>query len=91
MAFQIAQKEEYKAELEAQYVKAVLDRMSKHLRNMQGYDILMPGFILHCMKELFNNGKLNLATKEITVDYYSAKVFRKKGILVLVRIMSTMI
>ncbi|MDD2647395.1 MAG: sigma-70 family RNA polymerase sigma factor [Eubacteriales bacterium] len=55
--------------LRTPYVKAVLDATPKHLHTMQKYGLqyifFSDGwFILHCMKELVNSGKLKLPTEE---------------------------
>jgi len=65
-------KEKHWAEMQAMrapYVKAVLDATPKHLHTMQKYGLQYTffsdgWFILHCMKELVNNGKLKLPTEE---------------------------
>ncbi len=65
-------KEKYQAEfdaLKAPYVKAILERTPKHLYKAQMYGLqyifFSDGwFILHCLKELVNNGKLKIPTKE---------------------------
>lgn len=65
-------KEKYLTELDAlktQYIKAVLERTPKHLYNVQmcglQYIFYNDGwFILHCLKELVNNGKLKPPTEE---------------------------
>ena len=65
-------KETHKAELDAlkePFVKAVMDATPKQLRKMQAfgmqYIFYSDGwFILHCMKELVNNGELKLPTEE---------------------------
>jgi len=64
-------KEKHWAEFEAlkaPYVKAVLEKTPKHLYKAQMYglqSIFFDGwFILHCLKELVNNGKLKLPTEE---------------------------
>ena len=54
--------------LKEPFVKAVLDETPKHLHKMQKYGLqhtfFCDGwFILHCMKELVNNGKLKLPTR----------------------------
>ncbi|WP_367925654.1 RNA polymerase sigma factor [uncultured Ruthenibacterium sp.] len=51
------------------FIKAVLNETPKHLHKMQKfglqYTFFSDGwFILHCMKELVNNGKLKLPTEE---------------------------
>lgn len=64
-------KEKYKAEfdsLKAPYIKAVLDRTPKHLRKMQAYGLQYifysdGWFLLYCLKELVNSGKLKLPTE----------------------------
>lgn len=63
-------KERHWAEFEAMkepFVKAVLNETPKHLHKMQKFGLqyifFSDGwFILHCMKELVNNGKLKLPT-----------------------------
>ena len=65
-------KEKHWAEFEAlkkPFIKAVLDETPKHLHKMQKYGLqyifFSDGwFILHCMKELVNSGKLNPPTEE---------------------------
>ncbi len=65
-------KEKYLAEFEAlkaPYVKAILEKTPKHLYKVQMYGLqyifFSDGwFILHCLKELVNNGKLKLPTEE---------------------------
>ena len=65
-------KEKHKTEFEAlktPYVKAVLDATPKQVLTMQKYGLqyifFSDGwFLLHCMKELVNNGKLKLPTEE---------------------------
>ncbi len=65
-------KEKYQEEFEtlkAPYVKAILERTPKHLHKAQMYGLqhifYSDGwFILHCLKELVNNGKLKLPTDE---------------------------
>ena len=65
-------KEKYQEEFETlktPYVKAVLERTPKHLHKTQMYGIqhifFSDGwFILYCLKELVNNGKLKLPTEE---------------------------
>lgn len=59
---------EWKAMKES-FVKAVLNETPKHLHKMQKFELqymfFSDGpFILHCMKELVNNGKLKLPTEE---------------------------
>ena len=54
--------------LKEPFVKAVLDETPKHLHKMQKYGLQYTffsdgWFILHCMKELVNNGKLKLPTE----------------------------
>ena len=58
---------EFKA-LKEPFVKAALDETPKHLHKMQKYGLQYTffsdgWFILHCMKELVNNGKLKLPTE----------------------------
>lgn len=55
--------------LKAPYIKAVLDATPRHLHTMQKYGLqyifFSDGwFILHCMKELVNNGKLKPPAEE---------------------------
>ncbi len=55
--------------LKKPFVKAVLNETPKHLHKMQKYGLqyifFSDGwFILHCLKELVNNGKLKLPTEE---------------------------
>jgi len=55
--------------LKAPFVKAVMDSTPKQLRKMQAYGMQYifysdGWFILHCLKELVNNGKLKLPTEE---------------------------
>lgn len=65
-------KERHWSEFEAwkkPFVKAVLNETPKHLQKMQKYGLqyifFSDGwFILHCLKELVNNGKLKLPTEE---------------------------
>lgn len=65
-------KEKCKAEFDAAkapYVKAVLDATPKHLHKMKMFGLQYvfysdAWFILHCMKELVNNGKLKPPTDE---------------------------
>ena len=65
-------KERHWAKLETMkksFVKAVLNETPKHLRKMQKFGLqyifFADGwFILHCMKELVNNGKLKLPTEK---------------------------
>lgn len=65
-------KERHWAEFEtkkAPFIKAVLNETPKHLHKMQKFGLqyifFSDGwFILHCMKELVNNGKLKLPTEE---------------------------
>lgn len=65
-------KEKYKSEFDAMkapYIKAVLDTTPKQLLTMQKYGLQYifysdGWFLLHCMKELVNNGKLKLPTEE---------------------------
>lgn len=65
-------KERHWSEFEAwkkPFVKAVLNETPKHLHKMQKYGLqyifFSDGwFILHCLKELVNNGKLKLPTEE---------------------------
>jgi len=65
-------KEKHKAEfdaLKATYIKAVLDATPKQLLTMQKYGLQYifysdGWFLLHCMKELVNNGKLKPPTEE---------------------------
>lgn len=54
--------------LKAPFVKAVLDGTPKHLHKMQKYGLQYTffsdgWFILHCMKELVKNGKLQIPTE----------------------------
>lgn len=65
-------KEKYKDEFEKlkePYINAVLQNTPKHLQKMRMYDLQHifysdAWFILHCMKELVNNGKLTLPTEK---------------------------
>ena len=65
-------KEKYKAEFEklkAPYIKAVLENTPKHLQKMRMYGLQYifhsdAWFILHCLKELVDNGKLALPTEK---------------------------
>lgn len=65
-------KERHWSEFEAwkkPFVKAVLNETPKHLQKMQKFGLqyifFSDGwFILHCLKELVNNGKLKLPTEE---------------------------
>lgn len=65
-------KEEHKTvlnALKAPYIKAVLDSTPKHLQKMQGYGMQYifyadGWFLLYCMKELVNHGKLKLPAEE---------------------------
>lgn len=65
-------KEKHKTEfdaLKAPYIKAVLDATPKQLLTMQKYGLQYifysdGWFLLHCMKELVNNGKLKPPTEE---------------------------
>lgn len=65
-------KEKYKDEFEklkAPYINAVLQNTPKHLQKMRMYGLQHifysdSWFILHCMKELVNNGKLTLPTEK---------------------------
>lgn len=65
-------KEKYKAEFDAlkhPYVESVLAKTPKHLYKAQMYGLQNifyndGWFILHCLKELVNNGKLKLPTEE---------------------------
>ena len=55
--------------LKAPFVKAVMDATPKQLRKMKAYGMQYifysdGWFILHCMKELVENGKLKLPTEE---------------------------
>lgn len=55
--------------LKKPFVKAVLNETPKHLHKMQKYGLQYifssdGWFILHCLKELVNNGKLKLPTEE---------------------------
>lgn len=55
--------------LKKPFIKAVLNETPKHLHKMQKYGLqyifFSDGwFILHCLKELVNNGKLKLPTEE---------------------------
>lgn len=56
-------------ELKAPYIKAVLEATPKHLHKMQRFGLQYifysdGWFLLHCLKELVNNGKLKLPTEE---------------------------
>jgi RNA polymerase sigma factor (sigma-70 family) len=65
-------KEKYKTELDilkAPLIKAIMEATPKHLRKMQSYGLQYifysdGWFLLHCMKELVNNGKLKLPTEK---------------------------
>jgi hypothetical protein len=65
-------KEKYKSELDAlkaPFIKAVLAETPKQLQKMQAFGQQYifcsdSWFIMHCMKELVNNGKLKLPTEE---------------------------
>ena len=65
-------KERHWAELKdmkESFANSVLSETPKHLHKMQEFELqyifFSDGwFILHCMKELVNNGKLKLPTKE---------------------------
>lgn len=65
-------KEKYKDEFEklkAPYINAVLQNTPKHLQKMRIYGLQHifysdAWFILHCLKELVNNGKLTLPTEK---------------------------
>lgn len=65
-------KEKYKDDFEklkAPYINAVLKATPKHLQKMRMYGLQHifysdAWFILHCMKELVNNGKLTLPTEK---------------------------
>jgi hypothetical protein len=65
-------KEKYKTEfdkLKAPYIKAVLDATPKHLLKMRSFGLQYifysdGWFLLHCMKELVNNGKLKLPAED---------------------------
>ena len=65
-------KEKYKDEFEKlkkPYINAVLQNTPKHLQKMRMYGLQHifysdAWFILHCMKELVNNGKLTLPTEK---------------------------
>lgn len=67
-----AVKEKHRAELESlktPFVKAVLDVTPTHLKKAQGYCLQFifhsdGWFILHCLKNLVNSGKLKLPTEE---------------------------
>lgn len=55
--------------LKAPYIKAVLENTPKHLHKMKMYGLQYifssdAWFILHCLKELVNSGKLTLPTAE---------------------------
>lgn len=55
--------------LKTPYIKAVLESTPKHLKKMRMYGLQYlfysdAWFILHCLKELVNNGKLALPTEE---------------------------
>ncbi len=55
--------------LKAPYIKAILSITPKHLQKMRMYDLQYifdsdAWFILHCLKELVNSGKLTLPTEE---------------------------
>ncbi|MDD4412986.1 MAG: sigma-70 family RNA polymerase sigma factor [Oscillospiraceae bacterium] len=54
--------------MKAPFIKAVLDYTPKHLHKMQKYGLQYTffsdgWFVLHCLKELVNNGKLKLPTE----------------------------
>ena len=56
-------------ELKAPFIKAVLNFTPKHLRKMQAFGLQYifrsdGWFLLYCIKELLNNGKLRLPTEE---------------------------
>ena len=56
-------------ELKAPYIEAILKKTPKHLYKAQMYGLqhifFSDGwFILYCLKELVNNGKLKLPTEE---------------------------
>ncbi len=60
--------EEFKV-LKKPYMDAVLDATPKQLHKMQEFSLQFVfssdgWFILHCLKELVSNGKLNLPTEE---------------------------
>ncbi len=65
-------KEKYKDEFEKlkePYINAVIQDTPKHLRKMRMYSLQYifysdAWFILHCLKELVNNGKLTLPTEK---------------------------
>lgn len=65
-------KEKYQDEfkkLKEAYINAVLQNTPKHLQNMRMYSLQHifysdAWFILHCLKELVNNGKLTLPTEK---------------------------
>lgn len=65
-------KEKYQDEfkkLKEAYINAVLQNTPKHLQNMKMYGLQHifysdAWFILHCLKELVNNGKLTLPTEK---------------------------
>ena len=65
-------KEKYQDEFEKlkeSYVNAVLQNTPKHLQKMRMYGLQHifysdAWFILHCIKELVNNGKLTLPTEK---------------------------
>lgn len=55
--------------LKVPYIKAVLENTPKHLHKMRMYGLQNifssdAWFILHCLKELVNSGKLTLPTAE---------------------------
>ena len=57
------------AKLKAPFIKAVIDSTPKQLKKMQAYGMqhifFADGwFLIYCMKELVNNGKLKLPTEE---------------------------
>lgn len=61
-------KNEFEA-LKAPFIKAVLNFTPKHLRKMQAFGLQYifrsdGWFLLYCIKELLNNGKLRLPTEE---------------------------
>ncbi|MCH5198545.1 MAG: RNA polymerase sigma factor [Oscillospiraceae bacterium] len=65
-------KEKHKTEfdkLKEPYIKAMLENTPKHLQKMRMYGLQYifysdAWFILHCLKELVNNGKLTLPTEK---------------------------
>ena len=65
-------KEKYQDEftkLKAPFIKAIIDDTPNHLKEMQAYGLqhifFSDGwFLIYCMKELVNNGKLKLPTEE---------------------------